>query len=108
MLDVLPHHFNLMFGIEKSAAPWTQQHMNRKTAALDGCAHQAMTRSYSTVAQAGAEFDAMRSTLFCCKAGIDCFGTKLKDRVAHATLLDPKILRSNVARSYKKKGDSTG
>ena len=82
--------------------------MNRKTAALDGRAHQAMTRSKSSVTQAGAEFDAMRSTLFCCKAGIDCFGTKLKDRVAHAILLDPKILRSNVARSCKKKGTPQG
>jgi len=82
--------------------------MNWKTAALDDCTHQSMTRSKSSVTQTGAEFDAMRSTFFCCDAGIDCFGTKLKDRVAHAILLDPKILRSNVARSCKKKGTPQG
>ena len=82
--------------------------MNRKTAALDGCTYQAMARSKSSVTQAGAKFDAMRSTFFCCEAGIDCFGTKLKDCVAHAILLDPKILRSNMAGSVRKKGTPQG
>jgi hypothetical protein len=104
MLDILPQHFNLSLRIEKPAATWTKQHMNRKTAALDGRTHQSMARSKSSVTQAGAEFDAMRSAFFCCKAGIDCFGTKLKDRVAHVILIDPKILRSNMARSVRKKG----
>jgi hypothetical protein len=32
----------------------------------------------------------MRSTLFCCQTCIDCFGTKLKDDIAHSVAFGPK------------------
>ena len=53
VLDVFPYHGDLGLGVLEAAAARAEKHVDRKTAALDGCPNQAVTRSEPTFAQRG-------------------------------------------------------
>ena len=91
-------------GVVEAVCVGAQDDMDRQAATVDGFGDEFVIGSEAAYVECGAEFDAVGSTLPCCEAGVQGFGTEFEDdRAAQKSMeskgVAPRQAYAHVARN---------